>query len=150
MFHDSGVVTCGSVSGSLSCKNERIWYFAHTVCPLHCSYLIELLELHQMEENVLQDAFCIPLIFIQLWCHAHNLSTFPYIKFKIIIGAWEGGQERYNSVTLIKIHCFIYKVLNLHLLVSCAKRTFSEENASSRSNKSNMGGGKSLSAGGKT
>lgn len=53
------------------------------------SYLIELLELHKMKENVLQDALCIPLIFIQLRCHSHNLSTFPYIKFKIVISAYK-------------------------------------------------------------
>lgn len=42
------------------------------------------------------------------------------------------------------------QVANLHLLVSCARRTFSEENVSSRSNRSSMGGGRSLKAGGKT
>lgn len=42
-----------------------------------------------MEENVLQDAFRIPLILIQLWRHSHNLSTFPYIKFKIVVSAYE-------------------------------------------------------------
>lgn len=41
-------------------------------------------------------------------------------------------------------------ILNLHLLVSCARRTFSDENVSSRSNRSSMGGGKSFKAGGKT
>lgn len=45
---------------------------------------------------------------------------------------------------------WLSEVQNLHLLVSCARRTFSDEKVSSRSNRSSMGGGKSLKAGGKT
>lgn len=41
-------------------------------------------------------------------------------------------------------------MVNLHLLVSWARRTLSEENDSSRSNRSSMGGAKSHNAGGKT
>lgn len=78
-------------------KNEKFRPSMTGTCITQDSYLIELLELHKMEENVLQDAFCIPLIFIQLWCHSHNLSTFPYIKFKIIISAYKKSDEMLYS-----------------------------------------------------
>ena len=48
-----------------------------------------------------------------------------------------------NSVTSTKHD-------NLHLFVICANLAFSDENASSRSKRSNEGGGSSLKAGGNT
>ena len=50
--------------------------------------LIEFLELHNLEENVLQNVFGISLIFVQLSSHSQNFTTFPYIKLQIIIRTW--------------------------------------------------------------
>lgn len=80
--------------------------------------------------------------------HLYKLKTdFPNIS--PLEGVFQKGQ-----FSVIK-KCgpkpvWLSEVQNLHLLVSCARRTFSDEKVSSRSNRSSMGGGKSLKAGGKT
>lgn len=96
---DHNGVNRASVSISCSCEGERGVYFIFFRGGLQCiisrirllrfSYLIKFLKLHNLEENVLQDVLRIPLIFIQLWCHPQNFTTFPYIEFKIIICACE-------------------------------------------------------------
>lgn len=43
-------------------------------------FLIELLELHDLEEDVLQDVFGISLIFIQLPRHPQDVPTLPHVE----------------------------------------------------------------------
>lgn len=61
---------------------------------LSFSYLIKFLELYNLEENVLQDVLCIALIFLQLWRHPKNLTTFPHVEFQVIVCACEWNQLR--------------------------------------------------------
>lgn len=77
--------------GGLQCIISRVWL-------LRFSYLIKFLEFYNLEENVLQDVLCVPLIFIQLWCHPQNFATFPYVEFKIIICACECSAFFINSL----------------------------------------------------
>lgn len=47
---------------------------------VHMAHLIELLELHDLEEDVLQDVFGIPLVFIQLPRHPQDVPTLPHVE----------------------------------------------------------------------
>lgn len=47
---------------------------------VHMAHLIELLELHDLEEDVLQDVFGIPLVFIQLPRHPQDVPALPHVE----------------------------------------------------------------------
>lgn len=46
----------------------------------HIAHLVELLELYNLEEDVLQDVFGIPLVFIQLPRHPQDVPTLPHVE----------------------------------------------------------------------
>ncbi len=48
-------------------------------------HLSEFLELHNLEENVLQDVLGVPVIFIQLWSLPQDFATLSHIEFEIIV-----------------------------------------------------------------
>lgn len=55
---------------------------------LGCKLLLNLrLQFYNLQENVLQDVFGVPLIYIQLWHHPQNLATFLHVEVKIIVCA---------------------------------------------------------------
>lgn len=56
---------------------------------LRGSHLIKFLKLYNLKENVFQDVLGIPLIFIQLWSHTKNFTTFAHVELKIIVRACE-------------------------------------------------------------